>query len=116
MRQPSKKEADALRKRDSKKARKDEEKMDKLVKPLEDENQANKIHASDLDDKIILKINFSRFLAEERRDAVIAFAKRKYQWDGENEDNLLKVFTGLVKLESESQNFYAQLASINALN
>ena len=95
VRQPTKKEAEALRKRDAKKDRKEEEKMNKLVKREEGA-------ALDLDDNIILKINFSRFLAEERRDAVIALARKKYQWDGENEDNLLKVFMGLVKFESES--------------
>ena len=109
VRQPTKKEADALRKRDAKKDRKDEEKINKLVKREEGA-------ALDLDDNIILKINFSRFLAEERRDAVIALARKKYQWDGENEDNLLKVFMGLVKFESESQAFYSQLSQINALN
>ena len=109
IRQPTKKEADALRKRDAKKDRKDEEKINKLVKREEGA-------ALDLDDNIILKINFSRFLAEERRDAVIALARKKYQWDGENEDNLLKVFMGLVKFESESQAFYSQLSQINALN
>ena len=88
-----------MRKRDAKKDRKDEEKLNKAVKREEDA-------AANLDEKIILKINFSRFLAEERRDAVIALAKRKFQWDGENEDNLLKVFMGLVKFESESQAFY----------
>ena len=71
VRQPTKKEAEALRKRDAKKDRKDEEKMNKVVKREEAE-------VADLDDKIILKINFSRFLAEERRDAVIALAKKKF--------------------------------------
>ena len=98
-----------MRKRDAKKDRKDEEKINKLVKREEGA-------ALDLDDNIILKINFSRFLAEERRDAVIALARKKYQWDGENEDNLLKVFMGLVKFESDSQAFYSQLSQINALN
>ena len=109
VRQPTKKEAEALRKRDAKKERKDEEKINKLVKREEGA-------ALDLDDNIILKINFSRFLAEERRDAVIALARKKFQWDGENEDNLLKVFMGLVKAEGESQAFYSQLSQINALN
>ena len=71
VRQPTKKEADALRKRDAKKDRKDEEKINKLVKREEGA-------PLDLDDNIILKINFTRFLAEERRDAVIALAKKKY--------------------------------------
>lgn len=62
---------EALRKRDAKKDRKDEEKMNKVVKREE-------AAAADLDDNIILKINFSRFLAEERRDAVIALAKKKF--------------------------------------
>lgn len=62
---------EALRKRDAKKDRKDEEKMNKVVKREE-------AAVADLDDNIILKINFSRFLAEERRDAVIALAKKKF--------------------------------------
>ena len=61
-----------------------------------------------------LKINFARFVAEERRNAVIALAHRKYYQDGENDDNLLKVFMALVAFEGRNQHFYTQLSAFNA--
>ena len=91
--QLTKKETETQRKRDAKKARKDKEKLDKAI-----ENQEEKVSQAE---NITLKINFSRFVAEERRDAVIALAKVKF-FPSNGDDNLIVVFQALAKFESKS--------------
>ena len=59
-----------------------------------------------------LKINFGRFVAKERKNAIVAFAEKKLSSD---DSNVIKVYRALVKFDSLDSDFYHQLSAMRQL-
>ena len=96
------------KKRQTKKAAKDEKKINTILKTESEEKPV----AASIDSENPLKLNFNMLVAMERREAILAFAERKFTSGNNNSDELklIDVVKAMATLDRNSQSFYAHLS------
>ena len=76
------------------------------------ESVEEKPAAASIDCENPLKLNFNMLVAMERREAVLAFAERKFTSYNKNNDELklIDVVKAMAAIDGNSQSFYAHLS------